>query len=218
MAGFGDSGARSEATLRQSRPLIGHAQLMRILKIALPAAALMLILVVALWPRFLIEGGRFRILADEFGSEGLNRLSMVNARFEGTDRSDRPFTVTADRATQDLEDTDLIELIRPKADMTLEDGNLVALTAEHGLFRRDDETLKLSGGVDLVHARGYTIRTLAADINLKTGTAEGSDPVSAKGPFGAVTSQGFRVAQRGGVIVFTGNAKLILNAKPEELP
>src|SRR5262249_6519901 len=162
-----------------------------------PAIALILVLLVALWPRFLIHGGRFRVLVTEFGSEGLDRLSMASPRFEGTDRSDRPFTITADRATQDMEDDQLIELILPKASMILADGNHVALAARHGLFRRDDNTLKLSDGVDLVHDKGYTIRTRAADIDLNSGTAQGADPVSADGPFGTLTSQGFRVAQRG---------------------
>ncbi len=200
------------------RPVIGYAATITALKIVLPAFAIALILAVAFWPRFLLDGGRFQIVADESGNLGIDRLSMINPRFQGTDARDRPFTVTAERAVQDLSDDDLILLARPKADMTLEDGAWVALKAEQGFYHRDAETLDLAGGVDLFHDDGYEIHTPSAAIDLNGGTAEGRDPVSAEGPFGQLTSEGFRVAERGAIVEFTGKSRLRLVGESGTLP
>ncbi|MGH7184667.1 MAG: LPS export ABC transporter periplasmic protein LptC [Pseudomonadota bacterium] len=203
---------------RRRRPVIGYAGTVAALKVLLPAVAVALIVLVAFWPRFLLDGGRFEVVADASGDIGIDRLSMLNPRFQGTDSRDRPFTVTAERAVQDLTDDDIILLARPQADMTLEDGAWVALKADQGFYHRDAETLQLAGGVDLFHDQGYEIHTPSAAIDLNGGTAEGHEPVEARGPFGQLTSEGFRVAERGARVEFTGRSRLRLDAEPRTLP
>lgn len=203
---------------RRRRPVIGYAATVTALKILLPAIAIALMILVALWPHFLLDGGRFQIVADESGDVGIDRLSMINPRFQGTDSRDRPFTVTAERAVQDLADDGLILLARPKADITLEDGAWVALQAEQGFYHRDAETLRLAGGVDLFHDQGYEIHTPSAAIDLNGGTAEGHEPVEAQGPFGELTAEGFRVAERGAIVEFIGRSRLLVDAEPRALP
>jgi lipopolysaccharide export system protein LptC len=90
--------------------------------------------------------------------------------------------------------------------------------AKQGAYHRDLETLQLAGGVDLVHDQGYEIRTPSANVDLTTKTAEGNEPVAAKGPFGELSSQGFRVTERGAIIEFTGKSRLVLVDQPEGLP
>ena len=148
----------------------------------------------------------------------LFRSSMTDPHFMGTDSRNRPFTVTAERAVQDLTDDQLILLAQPKADMTLEDGAWVALQAKQGSYRRDAETLQLAGGVDLFHDQGYEIHTPSAAIDLNSGTAEGHEPVAAQGPFGELTAEGFRVVEQGAVVEFTGKSRLLLDSIPGALP
>lgn len=211
-------GATRPRKARHRRPLMGYAATVTTLKILLPAIAVGLILLVALWPQYLLEGGRFQIVADSSGDAGIDRLSMVNPRFRGSDEQNRPFTVSAESAVQDLKDDNLILLARPQAEMKLEDGAGVALMAAQGSYRRDSEILNLSGGVDLRHDRGYQIHTPSAAIDLRGGTAQGHEPVAAEGPFGTLHAEGFRVAERGDIVEFTGKSRLILEGGPEALP
>jgi lipopolysaccharide export system protein LptC len=203
---------------RRRQPLLGYAATVTTLKIVLPAIAVGLLLLVALWPQYLLEGGRFQIVADPTGEAGIDRLSMTRPQFQGTDERNRPFSVSAERATQDLADDNLILLARPEAEMTLEDGAGVAVKAAEGSYRRDSELLRLTGGVDLAHDRGYRIKTPSAAVDLKGGTAEGHEPVDAQGPFGTLQAEGFRVAERGDIVEFTGKSRLVLKAGPEGLP
>jgi lipopolysaccharide export system protein LptC len=203
---------------RRRPPLIGYAATMTTLKVVLPGIAVGLILLVALWPQYLLEGGRFQIVANPSGDVGIDRLSMVRPRFKGSDRQNRPFTVSAESAVQDLEDDNLIVLDKPQAEVTLEDGAGVALSAAEGFYRRDSEVLKLAGGVNLLHDRGYQIHTPTAAIDLQAGTAEGHEPVAAQGPFGTLQSQGFRVVEQGDRVEFTGKSRLVLTGSSEALP
>lgn len=217
-AGRETLGATRTRKPRRRRPVISYAVTITALKILLPAIAIALLILVAVWPHFLLDGGRFEIAADESGDVGIDRLSMINPHFQGTDSRNRPFTVTAERAVQDLTDDDLILLAQPKADMTLEDGAWVALQAAQGFYRRGAETLRLAGGVDLFHDQGYEIHTPSAALDLNRGTAEGHEPVAAQGPFGELTAEGFRVAERGAIVEFIGRSRLLLDAEPSALP
>ena len=203
---------------KRRQPLLGYAATVTTLKIVLPAIAVGLIVLVALWPQYLLEGGRSHIVAHPTGAAGIDRLSMTNPHFQGTDERNRPFSVSAERAMQDLRDDNLILLARPEAEMTLEDGAEIALKAAEGSYRRESELLRLTGGVDLAHNRGYRIKTPSAAIDLKGGTAEGNEPVDAQGPFGTLQAEGFRVAERGDIVEFTGKSRLVLTAGPESLP
>jgi lipopolysaccharide export system protein LptC len=209
------AGARLGRGRRRRGPLIGYRAAMTLLKIALPAVAVALLVIVALWPQYLLVGGRFQLAADPSGENDLDRLSMVNPHFKGRDLSNRPFTVSAERAVQDAKDEELVLLAKPQAEITLENGAWVALKAEQGFYRRDLETLRLTGGVELFHDQGYEIHTPSAAIDLNGGTAEGHERVDAQGPFGALTSQGFRVAERGDVVEFTGKSRLVLESDAE---
>ncbi len=211
-------GATRSRKMRRHRLVIGYAATVTALKFLLPALTIALILLVALWPQYLLEGGRFQIVADPTGDVGIDRLSVVNARFQGSDSRNRPFSVSAERAVQDLRDDDLILLAQPKAEITLEDGAWVALWGAEGSYRRDSEILQLAGGVGLLHDRGYKIHTSSASVDLKGGTAEGSEPVDADGPFGKLHAEGFRVAERGDIVQFIGKSRLVLEGGAQGLP
>jgi lipopolysaccharide export system protein LptC len=45
---------------------------------------------------------------------------------------------------------------------------------------------------------------------LVAGAAQGNQPVAAQGPFGTLTADGFRLTDRGQVVLFTGKARVVL--------
>jgi len=135
---------------------------------------------------------------------------MDNARYVGTDEKQQPFSVTADLARIISETDGEMALELPKADLTLEDGTWLVITADTGRYTRDPATLELQGGVNLFHDTGYEISTEQLLVHLKSGKAEGHTPVIGHGPFGELKSQGLKLINKGQVIYFTGPAQLIL--------
>jgi len=212
---------RRRLTVRALSPRRGgarHSRLVALLKFLLPIGAAALIAVVAVWPSLQKAEGQFRIGFATIQPSGPVNPSMINARYVGTDSENQPFQITADLARNLGDAAASIELDLPKADLGLEDGAWVVLTADTGLYRRDAKTLDLKGGVNVFHDTGYEIRTEKATIDLAANTAAGDQPVQGHGPFGELTAQGFRLFHREKRIVFTGKASLTIFTALETAP
>lgn len=188
----------------------GYSLFVRGMKLLLPATAVALIVLVFVWPQLFpkldLIAGMFRVTAED-----LQSLQVVRARFVGTDSEGRPYTVTAERASQTSATAKSVLLTKPHADITLADGTWLALSANHGTFYRETQQLALSGEVVLYHDQGYELSTASVDIDIKAGTAESGDPVMAHGPLGILTGSGFRVEERGARIFLKGPASLTMH-------
>jgi len=187
-----------------------------LMKVLLPATAAALILLVVAWPNFTGQEEGFRLSVSKLAPSQAESLTMLNARFEGRDENDRPYSVTADIATQSETDKDLLTLELPKADITLEDGAWLALTAKSGEYRKEAQILDLAGSVNLFHDKGFELRTEAARVRLDEGTAEGAQPVHGQGSVGTIQAEGFRVQDRGARIFFLGRSHLVVRREAQE--
>ena len=180
------------------------------MKVLLPTVAIMLVALLFLWPTLSDEvsdiGMQF------FGVDRLasDTMQLSNARYQGVDAENQPYTVTADGVRQQDDQTAEVFLTRPKADIMLEDSSWAALTAQDGVFDREAQILSLSGGVNFFHDLGYEFQTNSAMVDLVAGTAEGREPIDGQGPFGFVEAEGFKVFDRGARIVLTGKSKLVI--------
>ena len=186
------------------------------MKVLLPAVAVALILLVVAWPKFVLDDNRFRLSISKLGPEQAESLTMINARFDGVDDENRPYSLTADMATQSDREKDLIDLELPKADIALQDGTWLALTARQGQYRRERQVLDLTGSVSLFHDQGFELRTESARVDLEKGTAAGNQPVQGQGASGLIDAEGFRVYDRGAQIVFTGKSHMVIFPGAEE--
>ena len=180
------------------------------MKILLPALAVALVLMVVIWPQLKLYEGPFRIRVSDIPLDRADSLTMLNARYEGVDSDNQPFYLTADQAIQSSEDKDLIDLEMPKGDITLQDGSWLVLDAQDGLYNRDSQMLDLAGNVTLFHDKGFELRTESARMDLADGTAQGNESTEGQGPSGSSLSEGFRVLERGDVLIFTGKSQVIL--------
>jgi lipopolysaccharide export system protein LptC len=196
---------------RRTKPQrVAYSRFVFIMKLVLPTVALGLIVLVVLWPQIYLGNNQFSIGFSRFKASGGEFPSMVNARFVGTDRKNQPFTVTADLAKSTSLSSTNVELEMPKADLGMDDGSAMMLTANSGVYDQTDKTLKLQGAVNLFHDSGYEFKTAAADVDLATGTATGTKPVEGQGPFGQLHSEGFRITGDGKRLLFTGKSKLTI--------
>ncbi len=183
-----------------------------IAKVTLPFFAIVLILLVIVWPQL-----EKQVISDstEIGISILetttpDTLSALNPRYLGLDDSDQPFTIIADLAEQSSERESEIFLTLPKADITLEDGTWLALSAQSGVYDRDEKFLNLNGNVNIFQDQGFQIVTEEAMLDARSGSAFGQLPVEGHGPAGTITSEGFVITDRGLRITFTGKSQLII--------
>lgn len=180
------------------------------LKILLPVVACVIIGLVLAWPQLMPNEKSFRLSAVKIQPQEAETLSMTSARFVGTDAERRPYVVTATNATEASIDADHVDLTEPKADMTQTDGTWVLGSGATGVYHRDSRALDLKGDVTVFHDSGAEFHTERARVDLNTHDVSGDDPVTGQSPQATITSQGFRIHDRGKVVVFTGKAHLVL--------
>lgn len=188
----------------------GYSRFVLLAKYALPVVAGIVMMLVVVWPELKSKPEKFAIGLSDVKIETAGGQRVINARFTGVDSENRPFSITAESVVQTGSDDNGVELAQPKADVTLAGNSWVAIAAPRGIFRRDEEILDLSGGVDLFHDDGYEFRTASARLNFSTSAASGESPIRGQGPFGTIEAEGFRVAGTGDSIFFTGKSRLLV--------
>ena len=185
-----------------------YSRFVGLMKLVLPLGATALVIIVVTWPYI---NGREDGIPLSFASMGLGlteKVFMTNARYMGSDDNDQPYTLTAELMSEEDGVEDAIRLTRPQADIMLNDGSWLALSAETGVLVRESELLTLEGGVSFFSDAGYEFRTPSAEINLATKRAHGTEPIEGQGPFGTLSADGFRLENQGKTIIFEGNVRM----------
>jgi lipopolysaccharide export system protein LptC len=177
-------------------------------KYLLPAASLLLLTSVAMWPELDRAADHARIVMTNFHAT-VDGARVIDARYNGVDEHGRPYTVTAATATQ--RGPERIDLTTPNADMTLENGTWINVKSKHGVYMRGSQQLDLSDDVVLYRDDGTTMTTSSASVDMKPGVASGSAATHIEGPFGTVDATGFTSVDKGAAIQFWGPAQANLN-------
>jgi lipopolysaccharide export system protein LptC len=200
---------------RREAPTAGQLARRRILvavaKRVLPLAAVGLLATIALWPEFESAADRGRVAFKRVVQVRPEALRIVDPRYQGVDSQNRPYNVTAATAIQAGEE-EVVQLQAPKADLLLADGGWLYLQAQEGLFRRGENKLDLEGRVTVHYDDGTQFVTEQAAVDFATSAAGGDTAVAAQGPFGTLTAEGFRILDRGQVVLFTGQSRVVLES------
>lgn len=195
---------------------VSHSRWVQSLRILLPLTALGLTVAVLLWPSVGSDKNRVRINQNQLAGGPAARpeddvLRMAQPRFVSTDQNDRPFTITADSATQTRADDSEVSLVAPKADLADKDGGWMQLGADSGYFNRKSDSLRLEGNVTLFHDNGMEFQTTRMGANLKDRSITSDAPVEGQGPQGSLSARdGFRVLQSGQRIELIGPSKVVV--------
>jgi lipopolysaccharide export system protein LptC len=182
----------------------------------LPAFGATLLLLVAAWPRLspLLDSVRLGFAAIDLREA--RELKMLNPRYAGTDRLNRPYVVTAAVGRQVPNHDNLMSLEKPRGEMIVHSGAKVVVTAATGIYQSQTQLLDLFDDVTMTHQNGTRFVTRRAHANFSDNTAEGHDPIEGHGPSGDIWGQGFRILDRGDTIIFTGRSRALLKkTKPE---
>ena len=186
-----------------------YSRFVQMMKVLLPVVAALLIILILVWPYLRSEDLRFRLSFAALTANQNEDPSMAKPRFLGIDKENKAYSITADLARNLAAGSSSVELEMPKADITLDDGTWLVLTAKSGIFRQAKKTLDLTGAVNLFHDSGYEFKSSKAAIDLQKGVASGSEAVRGHGPFGEMQGEGFRLFDKGKTIIFTGKSKLV---------
>jgi len=184
-----------------------YSRFVGVMKVALPASAVVLLGLVV-WPKLARDVDRFQIGFAALSPTSVETLSMVNAHYQGLDNTNRPYTLTAERATETSSKSGIVILDNPKADFLTRKGTGIYVEARTGIYYQADKILDLEGEVSLYQDEGNEMHTERARVHLDTSSVEGDMPVTGNGPQGRIAGTGFRIDDNGRQMLLTGRSEV----------
>jgi len=187
-----------------------YSRTVNLLKYGLPAAALVVVLVVIGWPGVQRETEGFRLTFSSFVQDQDGAPGMLNARFVGADKEGRPYLITAESARQNPDNTGYIRLSNLQADVTLSNGIWLTMTARQGDYNSEARQLSLAEPVDIFSDIGYEFHAGDTVVDLATNEARSGQPVNGQGAFGNIQAQSFVLTDHGRNMLFKGGVKVTI--------
>jgi lipopolysaccharide export system protein LptC len=188
-----------------------HSRLVRILRIAVPAAVALAMTTIVGISIF----NPFRILAklpvdvDNYVVSG-TKITMESPHLSGFSPDQRPYEMWAKTATQDVTDPDHVELGTLRAKVLQEDQSTVTMDARTGVFDTKSQMLDLHKDIFLQSSTGYEARLSSALVDIANGTVASDEPVDVKLLNGTLRSDRLRITEKGDVVRFEGNVVMNL--------
>jgi lipopolysaccharide export system protein LptC len=193
-----------------------HSRRVALLRVVLPAIGIGLLLMVAIWPRIAPMFDHLRFSAIDLREA--RELRMINPHYVGTDRENHPFVVTAAVGRQVPGRDDVMSLEEAEADLKTHSGANIVFTADSGVYQTRTQLFDAFGHVTMIHQDGTRFVTASARLDAVNNAAEGHEPIEGHGPTGDIKAQGFRIIDKGEVVVFTGQSDATLNGAKAGAP
>lgn len=167
---------------RWAKPGSGHDKLVRLSKIGLPAAAGVLVAILALAP-FQRKGDVSFILDKKKVQSAPEQLRVESARYTGTDKKGQQFVMTANRAVQPTSDTPVVNIQGMFARLEQQNGPM-QIVADRGRYNLDTKRMAIDGPVQVTGADGFHLNTSNVLIDL------GEQQLASQGPAEGATNLG----------------------------
>ncbi|MDB5620758.1 LPS export ABC transporter periplasmic protein LptC [Tardiphaga sp.] len=197
-----------------------HSRLVRLLRIAVPAAVVLsmaMIVGVSIFNPFRMIMSKLPIDMSNLVVSG-TKITMETPHLSGFSPDGRPYELWARTATQDLTDPDNVELTVLRAKVLMEDRSTMTMDARTGLFNSKTQLLKLYKDIFMQTSTGYEARLTQAVIDIGQGTVTSEEPVDVKLLNGTLIGQRLRITEHGELVRFEGGVvmNLIMDQPPAE--
>jgi lipopolysaccharide export system protein LptC len=187
-----------------------------VLRLALPAAALLLIALVIAWPQITGRGAGLIVPMFAPGEmDGADAMRMHRPRYVGQTKNDEPFELTAASASLDPLSPSRVYLDQLAAEIDARGERDFRLQAVSGIYDRDRARLDLSNGIEVTTSDGYRFVTPSASVNLERGRVVGKEPIAGAGPSGTLSADRFEFEDGGQILRFQDRVKVVLQPRPD---
>ena len=161
-------------------------------------------------------------LPDGFSIEGVRveggDLVMTEPRLRGFDERDQPYSVDAERATQNVADPDLFELTEVLADIPLPDGRRLTVSSAGGAYDRGADLLAIPEPFSVMVDDGTVGRFSNGTINIADGTMTSGGEVTIENDQARIRADAMTVERAGRNATFTGNVRVTIEPGSDMAP
>jgi lipopolysaccharide export system protein LptC len=190
-----------------------HSRMVRVLRVAVPAAVLAAVAAIVLVSVF----NPFRMLLPKLPIDMGNlvvsgtKITMESPHMAGFSADRRPYEVWAKTATQDVTDPDHVELKALRAKMLSQDDSTITLVARDGMMNTKDQLLDLHHDIYVQTSTGNEAWLSQATVDMNKGDVASDEHVDVKFSSGTVSSDRLRITGGGEVVRFEGNVVMHLD-------
>ncbi|HVY42282.1 MAG TPA: LPS export ABC transporter periplasmic protein LptC [Hyphomicrobiaceae bacterium] len=213
----GDRSAASVASAQERlmafRKARRHTWIVRTLKLVLPGAAVLsvvvygalVLLVVGLRPKN-FDPGTMRISSEN--------LVMENPKYDGYGKDGTRYQVRARNAVTDLKMSGPVRLNDIDGDLVQQTGTLTKVTANWGLLDQKKNELELYEKINIDSSNGMTARLTRATIYTKENRVISNEPVVVEMPTGTVRGKTMSMNTKSRQVTFDGDVSVRLKPPP----
>jgi lipopolysaccharide export system protein LptC len=190
-----------------------HSRLVRILRIAVPAAvslAMAAVIGISIFNPFRMLMPKLPLDMSKLVVSG-TKITMESPHLSGYTPDQRPYELWAVTAVQDLTDSDHVELNKLKTRLIMQDGSTVWLDARTGLLDNKAQTIDLHKDIFLKATSGYEARLTQAFVDIAKNTVDSDEHVDVTLTNGTLSSDRLHVTEGGAVMRFEGNVVMHLD-------
>jgi lipopolysaccharide export system protein LptC len=193
-----------------------HSRMVRILRIAVPAAVILSLAAIVLVSVF----NPFRMLLPKLPVDMSNlvisgtKITMESPHMAGYSQDQRPYEVWANTATQDVTDPDHVELHTLLGKVLMQDQSTVTLEAVKGLMDTKQQLLDLHKDIYVQTTAGYEAWLSQAFVDMNKGTVTSNEHVDVKWADGKISADTMKVTGGGDVVRFDGHVVMNIDKLP----
>jgi lipopolysaccharide transport protein LptA len=184
-----------------------HSRVVRLLRAALPLAALgvLAVYVIVLAVSWQLVTGRLRVGSVEITADD---LIMKDPSYFGVTSDGGHYQVRAKRAVVGFNQNAPIKLIDVGGDLVATDKATTKLKAKHGLFDNAKGELELFDGIEIDNTNGMMASLSRATIYSKESRVVSKHPVSANTPTGSVQASAMTLLTKARLAEFRGSVSV----------
>ncbi|HTM71805.1 MAG TPA: LPS export ABC transporter periplasmic protein LptC [Pseudolabrys sp.] len=191
-----------------------HSRRVRILRLALPLATIVVLAGLLLWTW--LNPLQLLLKVPDIGGDLVvsgTKITMQQPRITGFTRDARPYEFTASAAAQDLTRPDVVEMHNLQGKYQLRDSTTTELRADIGTYNSKKETLELGRNTVVTSSAGYKLLLNSASIDVRGAKMVSEDPVQVEMRQGKLEAKRMEVSDSGNVLRFD-DVRMIITSPP----
>ena len=170
---------------------------------------LVLTFVTVLWLGFFTQPAEIKLEVTDVKIDDAGDIELTGAIYKGRTENGEAFEVTAKIASE--RSSGAVDMESPTAQLFRNDGDLIDLSSQNGLYFPDSSRIELDGDVVMTSQdMGLTLLALSLSANLADGSMFSEEPVRVERSDGFVTANAMEVTGKGKRIVFKGDVRMTL--------
>jgi lipopolysaccharide export system protein LptC len=183
-----------------------HSIRVRVLKTALPVAAIALAAVFSWYTFLATPAAPVKVEVNNGGESG--KLVMSNPQLNGYTKDNRPYSMIAAKAIQDAKNSGAIALEGISAELPVGDNGNAKVEAASGVYDNANGRLQLDK--DFTNEGLHAVMR-SADVNLKSGQVTTDKPVEIRNGSTQISADTMQIKESGKVVIFENKVRVVID-------